>query len=89
VAAADGSVEVVGVALGPDLTHFGSRTSLAGAVEENTAEHLAQWIDDPESVKPMAPELNDLSEGLILGMPDYGLDERQIQELVELLESWK
>ena len=37
----------------------------------------------------MAPELNDLSEGLILGMPDYGLDERQIQELVELLESWK
>jgi cytochrome c oxidase subunit 2 len=89
VAAADGSVEVVGVALGPDLTHFGSRTSLAGAVEENTAEHLAQWIDNPESVKPMAPELNDLSEGLILGMPDYGLDERQIQELVELLESWK
>jgi len=89
VAAADGSVEVVGVALGPDLTHFGSRTSLAAAVEENTAEHLAQWIDNPESVKPMAPELNDLSEGLILGMPDYGLDERQIQELVELLESWK
>jgi hypothetical protein len=37
----------------------------------------------------MAPELNDLAEGRILGMPDYGLDEQQIQELVELLEAWK
>jgi cytochrome c oxidase subunit 2 len=89
VAAADGSVEVVGAALGPDLTHFGSRTSLAAAVEENTAEHLAQWIDDPSSVKPMSPELNNVAEGRILGMPDYGLDEQQIRELVELLESWK
>ena len=89
VVAADGTVEVVGAALGPDLTHFGSRTSLAAAIEENTAEHLAQWIDDPSSLKPMSPELNDVAEGRILGMPDYGLDGQQIQELVELLESWK
>lgn len=89
VSAADGSTEVVGAALGPDLTHFGSRTTLGAAVEENTAEHLAGWIDNPESVKPMAPELNDLAEGRILGMPAYGLDEQQIQGLVELLESWK
>ncbi|MGB5432024.1 MAG: cytochrome c oxidase subunit II [Acidimicrobiia bacterium] len=89
VSAADGSVEVVGAALGPDLTHFGSRTSLGAGVEENTAEHLAGWLDNPESVKPMAPELNVLAEGRILGMPDYGLDEQQIQELVELLEAWK
>jgi cytochrome c oxidase subunit 2 len=89
VVAADGTVEIVGVPLGPDLTHFGSRTSLAAAIEENTAEHLAQWIDDPSSLKPMSPELNDVAEGRILGMPDYGLDELQIQGLVELLESWK
>jgi cytochrome c oxidase subunit 2 len=89
VVAGDGTVEVAGAALGPDLTHFGSRTSLAAAVEDNTAEHLAAWIDDPSSVKPMSPEMNNLEEGRILGMPDYGLDDLQIQELVELLESWK
>ena len=89
VIAADGTVEVIGAPLGPDLTHFGSRTSLAAALEENTAEHLAEWIDDPSSIKPMSPEMNDIEEGRIMGMPDYGLDEQQIQELVVLLESWK
>ncbi|MGB9358694.1 MAG: cytochrome c oxidase subunit II [Acidimicrobiia bacterium] len=89
VAASDGTVEVVGAALGPDLTHFGGRTSIAAGLEENTAEHLAAWIDDPSSIKPMTPELNDIEAGRILGMPDYGLDEQQIQELVALLEAWK
>ena len=37
----------------------------------------------------MSPEMNDIEEGRIMGMPDYGLDEQQIQELVVLLESWK
>lgn len=81
--------EVVGTAIGPDLTHFGSRRMLGSAILENTPEHLALWIDSPESVKAMAPELNDLAEGLVLGMPDYGLDPEQIAALVELLEGWK
>jgi len=89
VVATDGTVEVIGAALGPDLTHFGGRTSIAAGLEENTAEHLAAWIDDPSSVKPMSPELNDIEAGRIMGMPSYGLDEQQIQELVALLETWK
>ena len=56
---------------------------------ENTAEHLAAWIDAPGDFKPMSPELNDVAAGRILGMPDYGLDERQIAELVALLEGWE
>jgi len=89
VAEPDGTVTVVGTALAPDLTHFGSRSTLGARVESNTAEHLAQWIDNPSAVKPMAPDLNDLATGRILGMPDYGLDDEEIAELVALLEGWK
>ena len=81
--------EVIGEGIAPDLTHFGSRTTLGANVLDNTAEHLTQWIDDPSSVKPMAPELNDFETGRILGMPDYGLDAEEIAELVALLEGWK
>lgn len=88
VAEPDGTVTVVGEALAPDLTHFGSRSTLGARVESNTAEHLAQWIDNPSAVKPMAPDLNDLETGRILGMPDYGLDDEEIAELVALLEGW-
>ncbi len=89
VAGPDGAVTVVGTALAPDLTHFGSRSTLGARVESNTAEHLAEWIDNPSAVKPMAPELNDFETGRILGMPDYGLGAEEIAELVALLEGWK
>ncbi len=88
VAGPDGP-EVVGEAIAPDLTHFGSRSTLGARVLTNTAEHLAEWIDNPGSVKPMAPQLNDFATGRILGMPDYGLDDEEIAELVALLETWK
>lgn len=85
----EGSIDVIGAALGPDLTHFGSRTSIGAGIEDNTTEHLAEWIDNPASVKPMSPEMNDIAAGRIMGMPDYGLDDQQIAELVALLEMWK
>jgi cytochrome c oxidase subunit 2 len=37
---------------GPDLTHFGSRTTLAGGLLENNSEQLRRWISNPEAVKP-------------------------------------
>lgn len=79
----------VGSALAPDLTHFGGRTTLGAAILDNTAEHLAQWIDNPPALKPMAPDLNDLQGRRLLGMPDYGLTADEIAGLVTLLESWK
>ncbi len=85
----DGVVSVIGEALAPDLTHFGSRSSLGARVLDNTPEHLAQWIDNPSDIKGMAPELNDFEKGRILGMPDYGLGEEEIRALVALLEGWK
>ena len=36
----------------PDLTHIGSRSSLAAGTLENTAASRVQWIADPQSYKP-------------------------------------
>lgn len=38
--------------VGPDLTNFGLRTSVAAGVLENTPENLARWLRDPHEVKP-------------------------------------
>jgi cytochrome c oxidase subunit II len=88
----EGDVQVIGpgdTILAPDLTHFGSRTTLGARVLTNTVDHLSEWIDDPSAVKAMAPELNDFENDRILGMPDYGLDAEEIAELVDMLESWR
>ncbi len=37
---------------GPDLTHFGSRRSLAAGTLPNTPGNLAGWILNPQSIKP-------------------------------------
>src|SRR5688572_19624288 len=36
----------------PDLTHIGSRSTIAAGVLENTPERLHQWLKDPEYFKP-------------------------------------
>jgi cytochrome c oxidase subunit 2 len=63
--------------VGPDLTHFGSRTTLAGGVLENTPQNLAAWLRDPAAVKPGAQ------------MPALGLPAQEITALVTYLESLK
>ncbi|MBW3595280.1 MAG: cytochrome c oxidase subunit II [Actinobacteria bacterium] len=60
---------------GPDLTHFASRETFAGAMFENTTENLRQWLDDPPAMKPGAK------------MPDYGLTTQEIDALVAYLQS--
>jgi cytochrome c oxidase subunit 2 len=63
--------------VGPDLTHFGSRTTLAAGILSNTSENLTTWLRDPPAVKP----------GTM--MPALGLSSAQISELVAYLESLK
>jgi cytochrome c oxidase subunit 2 len=36
----------------PDLTHLGSRATLAAGTLPNSPGHLGGWIVDPQSVKP-------------------------------------
>jgi cytochrome c oxidase subunit 2 len=38
--------------IGPDLTHFGSRTMIGAGVLPNTHEDLRDWIRDPQDAKP-------------------------------------
>jgi cytochrome c oxidase subunit 2 len=37
---------------GPDLTHFGSRTTVAAGLLENSKVNLHRWITQPNNVKP-------------------------------------
>src|SRR5690606_20148642 len=37
---------------GPDLTHFGSRTTIAAGLLDNTPENLHRWLEEPNVVKP-------------------------------------
>ena len=61
--------------VGPDLTHFASRETFAGAMFENNTENLREWLDDPPAVKPGAK------------MPDYGLSSDDIDALIAYLQS--
>jgi cytochrome c oxidase subunit II len=63
--------------IGPDLTHVGGRTSLAGLTTPNDPAHMAQWIANPQSVKPGAR------------MPGLGLTPQEVRDLVSYLESLK
>jgi cytochrome c oxidase subunit II len=60
--------------VGPDLTHIGSRTSLAALTIPNTPAHLAEWLRDPQSIKPGSQ------------MPALGLTNAEIARLVAYLE---
>jgi cytochrome c oxidase subunit 2 len=63
--------------VGPDLTHVGARTSLAALTIPNDPGALADWLRDPQHVKPGNR------------MPDLDLRENEIDDLVAYLESLK
>ncbi len=58
--------------IGPNLTHVGSRTSIAGGMFPNDSAHLARWIADATALKPgslmprMQPPLSDGDIALIV-----------------------
>jgi cytochrome c oxidase subunit 2 len=61
--------------LGPNLTHVGSRATIASGILPNTAEGLARWIRDPLGEKP----------GSL--MPPMPMTEEELAALVEYLQS--
>ncbi len=63
--------------IGPDLTHFGGRDTIAAGVLDNTPENLTKWLKDPQAVKPGNH------------MPNLQLTDSQIRDLVAYLEAQK
>jgi cytochrome c oxidase subunit II len=63
--------------IGPDLTHFGSRRTLAAGLLPNTRDHLTAWLRDPDSVKPGVK------------MPNLGLSEADARAVATYLLSLK
>jgi cytochrome c oxidase subunit 2 len=49
--------------LGPDLSHFGDRQSIAAGMLPNTPENLARWLENTQTIKPGSkmPELDMLA----------------------------
>ncbi len=61
--------------IGPDLTKFGSRSTIASGLLANEPDQLAAWLRDPESIKPG------------VRMPNLNLSEERIASLVAYLRS--
>ena len=40
--------------IGPNLTHFASRTTMASAMMDNSPENIRRWLSNPQAVKPGA-----------------------------------
>ena len=82
--------------LGPDLTQFGLRTSLASGIMENTPENLAAWITDPWRFKaganmPGTQYAMDsrIVSGTPFAWPATGLDDEQVRAVAAYLLSLK
>jgi cytochrome c oxidase subunit II len=60
-------------ALGPDLTTFGSRHTLAAGILPNTIENVAAWLKNPPALKPDAK------------MPALGLTDEQARAVATYL----
>lgn len=63
--------------IGPDLSHFAGRATLAGGLLPNTPRNLAAWLRDPQRIKPGAQ------------MPGLALSGDQLDEMVAYLEGLK
>jgi len=61
--------------IGPDLTHVGSRRTLAAGLLPNTLDHLTAWLRDPDAIKPGVK------------MPNLGLSEADARAVAAYLLS--
>jgi cytochrome c oxidase subunit 2 len=62
-----------GSRVGPDLTHFGSRKSIASATLPMSRGNIAAWIIDPQGIKPG------------VNMPNVSIAAEEIDSLVSYL----
>jgi cytochrome c oxidase subunit 2 len=66
---------------GPNLTYFGSRTTIAAGVLPNTPENLRSWLHDPGAIKPG----NLMAAAIKPGV----LTDQEINDLIAYLDGMK
>ena len=64
-----------GARAGPELTHVGTRRTLAAGTLPNTDEAMKRWVRNPQQIKPG------------VGMPPSALAEADLDALVAYLRS--
>ena len=65
----------LGGTVGPNLAHFMSRTTFAGAIYDNTEPNLRRWLNDAPAMKPGSD------------MPNFDLTSEQLDQLMAFLRS--
>jgi cytochrome c oxidase subunit 2 len=88
----NGNPVMMGV-IGPNLTHIGSRTTIAGGIYPNDTKHLALWIKNARYMKPgvLMPTLGRFQHDPLMNMtvPASGLTDAQIADIVAYLQALK
>jgi cytochrome c oxidase subunit 2 len=78
--------------IGPNLTHIGSRTTIAAGLYPNDARHLALWIKNARKMKPgiLMPTIGRNEYDPVLGTTmKAGLTDQQIADIVAYLQALK
>ena len=78
--------------IGPNLTHVGTRTTIAAGLFPNDARHLARWIKNARAMKP-GVLMNTIGAGeydpILKQTMKSGLNDQQIADIVAYLQSLK
>jgi cytochrome c oxidase subunit 2 len=87
-----GNPSMVG-AVGPNLTHVGSRTTIAAGIYPNDTKHLSLWIKNARWMKPgvLMPTLGAFQRDPVTKqtVPGTGLTDQQIADIVAYLQALK
>ena len=86
-----GNPVMMGV-IGPNLTHVGSRTTIAGGIYPNDTKHLSRWIKNARWMKPgvLMPTIGKGQYDPILKTNlKQGLTDEQIADMVAYLQALK
>ena len=79
--------------IGPNLTHFGSRHTLAAGLFPNDAKHLAMWIKNSRLMKPgvlmNTQGMNEMDPMMHQKVTTGGLTDAQVADVVAYLRALK
>ena len=87
-----GNPVMMGV-IGPNLTHVGSRATIAGGLFPNDTKHLSLWIKNSRYMKPgvIMPTLGAFQYDPVTKttVPKTGLTDQQIADIVAYMQALK